>query len=370
VSILVRQRKGYTGWWVIATYRGQRTHKKFVTKPAAEKYAAIYEKELAARISQRTAPWLLSTYFERWLTEYARVHCKPSTVEQYEIGYQKFIRPQLGQHLLSTITRADVRSLIATMHQAGKSRNTIKAYLAPLSAVFNQAIEDELIARNPAFRALPKTRGVEQSKIAKALTENETRHLLTTCQQVLPHRYPFLLCFLRTGMREGEVIALRWTEVDFARQLIHVRRTLAPAKLRNRVGEQEKVYLPKSGKYRSVPMSDELATCLKQRRAVHAEDVLVFPSTTGTLLNPANFRHRDWKRLFIAAKIPQVRIHDLRHTFATLLLEQGVPLINVQKLLGHHSIKVTADLYGHLVSANMRSEVNLLDAPVAETHAT
>jgi len=365
VRVRIKPEQPHLGYWVIITHNGQRWSKLIGDKRSADKFAREVELELGrGSLNLGSArSLLLGPYFDKWLNDYARVHCKPSTVEQYEVGWQRYIKPLLGTKPLASISRSDIRTVIRAMQEEKKSRNTIKAYIAPLSACLNQAIEDELIAKNPAFRIFPKIRGEEQSKIAQPLSEETLSHLLDVCRRSFPARHPMLLMFARTGMRIGEVIATHTADLDFARHVVHVRRTYAPAKNRY-LGEdrREKPYSPKSGRYRSIPLSEELEATLQQYLRTRSDSSpLLFPNQVGKMENPNNFRRRDWTRLFIKAGLPRVRVHDLRHTFATQLIERGVSLAHVKEILGHHSIKVTVDLYSHLVPAKYRDVVNLLD---------
>jgi integrase len=359
MGVRVRQRIGKPGFWVVVSAQGKQRYKHFPTRTLALKYAAIVEERLATAPLTKSQD-TLSSYFEAWLHAHAQLQLKPSTFAQYTTGYERYIKPLLGSRLLVSITRGDVRQLVATMAADEKSKATMKAYLAPLSAMFNRAIEDEVVLRNPCFRILPRARGAGQSKVGRALNVVDLNRLLVACRTWYPQHYTFVLTLARTGMRVGEVQALCWTEVDFATHCICVRRTFRSSRHRSAAGED---YSPKSGRYRDVPMSEELERELQKAFAIrNLQSTLVFPSIRGTAKDLPNFRKRAWQTILNHAGIGKLRLHDLRHTVGTLLLEAGVPIVQVQKILGHHSIKVTVDLYGHLESGRYRDAVNVLDS--------
>jgi integrase len=200
----------------------------------------------------------------------------------------------------------------------------------------------------------------------------------------LTHYYPLFLCACRSGLRQGELIALKGTDLDFFGSFIYVQRTLS----------RGKITPPKNGKARKVDMSKNLTTVLtdllsKKRAAALRKEMekpaadrrdaatvvnevmedWVFTTPPGTQLEPSNLR-KVFSKLLIAAKLRRVRFHDLRHTFATLLIQQGESLVYVRDQLGHFSIKVTADTYGHLVPGGNRQAVDKLDQRVTITEKT
>ena len=367
MGVLVRQVKGKTGWWVIATHNKKRKTWKFNDKRAALAHAKEHERLLALRVANPTSGLTLSEYFDRWITEHIEAQRKGATLDQYRIAYQRYIKPTLGTRNLDSITRSDIRTLLAVMRADKKSTATMRAYLAPLSAMFNQAIEDELVSKNPVFRQLPIARYGLQNPVAKVLKRDELETLLTVCRKRYAPHYPFVLALARTGMRVGEATALRWPEVDLTNGNILVRRTHRESKWKREA--EDLAYAPKSGKYRSIPMSNELHETLRLWHAARNKDnPRVFSSKNGGLVDLANFRKRAWTRMLREAEVPHIRLHDMRHTVATLLLEANVPLIKVKEILGHHSIKVTADLYGHLDAGKYKDEVNTLDSNARGEH--
>lgn len=199
--------------------------------------------------------------------------------------------------------------------------------------------------------------------------------LMAAMDKKYAHFYPLLLCAARTGIRKGELISLKGIDLDFHGRFVHVQRNLS----------RGKISATKNGKDRKVDMSSQLAEVLKDllsRRRAEAlrkemekpaadrrdaativnevmEDWL-FTTPTGTRIDPGNLL-KLFNRLLVDAKLRRVRFHDLRHTFASLLLAQGESPTYVKEQMGHSSIQVTVDIYGHLIPGGNRQAVDKLD---------
>jgi integrase len=194
-----------------------------------------------------------------------------------------------------------------------------------------------------------------------ALTRDEARTFLEVVGEHYPHYYPFFLCALRTGMRLGELLALEWGDIDFRGGFIEVRRAHVKGQITT----------PKNGKTRRVDMSPQLAETLKDllpesKREAWARGWgevlgLVFVNGGGKVVDHANLRTRVFWPALATAGLRRIRLHDLRHTFASLLIQNGESLAYVRDQLGHHSIQITVDTYGHLVPGANRQAVAKLD---------
>ncbi len=165
-------------------------------------------------------------------------------------------------------------------------------------------------------------------------------------------------------MREGELIGLQWGDVDFSGRLIEVRRNV----------RRGRITTPKNGKTRRVDMSLQLTNTLERLLAQRKAEALkkgesldavteswVFTTPQGTQLDPDNLRKRVFYCALSMAGLRRVRFHDLRHTYASLLIQQGESLAYIRDQLGHHSIQITVDTYGHLVPGGNRQAVDKLD---------
>jgi integrase len=175
----------------------------------------------------------------------------------------------------------------------------------------------------------------------------------------------------QTGMREGELLGLQWDDVDWQRNLIELRRTVAFRKGRLIVNT------PKSGRLRTIDVPAGLVGRLRDLRSIRQAEAAVagaelspwvFPSATDSTkpLNDAWFRDRVWRPLLEKAEVQHVRVHDARHTYASLMLRRGVPPAYVSRQLGHSSIQVTVDLYGHFIPGADRHHVEGLAEAIAQ----
>jgi integrase len=185
--------------------------------------------------------------------------------------------------------------------------------------------------------------------------------------------YPLLLCALRTGLRFGELLGLQWDDVDERGRFIEVRRTLRDGQ------EHRRVALPKNGRIRRVDLSSQLAEEFRRLRAERRREALasgwgalpwIFVTGEGRPLFKANFARRVFHPLLKRAGLRRIRFHDLRHTFASRLIQNGESLAYVKEQMGHASIKITVDTYGHLVPGSNRAAVDRLDRTGRNPRAT
>jgi len=359
--------------------RRQRAHDEPSWCPAAERRRTRVE---AAR-AVTARPVRLREYAERWLREHVEIACKPRTREHYASVFKHHVYPTLGDVALGDVTRERLRTLLAERSAAGRtskkkrqegngeheplSRSTLANILIPLRALLNAAVDDGKIASNPAVRLGRFSRGLNEREARKveALTAEELACVLAVASKLYPESADILHVLAWTGLRLGEACALQWGDIDVAGRFLEVRRTIGLRARRLLVGA------PKSGQARRVDLPAVLASRLGERRSIReaeaavAEEQLspwVFPSPSDSEkpLNAEHLRFKVWYRILRHANLRGVRLHDLRHTYASLLLQAGEPIGYVKQQLGHSSIQVTVDRYGHFVPGANRSAVDRL----------
>ncbi|MGQ9688911.1 MAG: tyrosine-type recombinase/integrase [Desulfobaccales bacterium] len=262
---------------------------------------------------------------------------------------------------LDQITRSVFKELIYAKLKDGLAPVTVTRIKALASVVLSHAVEDGLIAANPAVRMGRLIKGKERKADVNPLTREEARAFLEAVAEHHPRYYPFFLCALRTGMRLGELLALEWGDIDFRGGFIEVRKSCVHGRITT----------PKNGKSRRVDMSRQLAETLKALLTERKREALakgwrevpasVFVNEAGKFLDHGNLRRRVFWPALAKAGLRRVRIHDLRHTYASLLIQNGESLAFVKDQLGHHSIQITVDTYGHLVPGANRQAVDRLD---------
>jgi integrase len=375
MGVRVRFYRG--AWWVFVKHKGRRRSKKVGDEQAARAVARRIRERLALgdlRLFEKCSPTFKS-FAETWLRQ-GEGGRKPSTHRFYSFNLMLHILPVVGPKPIGSITRADCRELIACCREKGLQPASMRGVNRTLSAVLSQAVEDAHLQANPAFRMgkYLRDRDASVSEI-HPWTAEEAHRFLATVESMEAHWHPFFLCALRTGMRLGELIALEWRDVDFEARLIHVRRAW--------VGGRSTT--PKNKQRRKIDMSLKLTEALRKlrtaqrraswrRREAVPDTVFVMPDlvrivneqrtlVTGGRVDGDNVRRRVFQPLLPKAGVPEIRLHDLRHTFASLLIQNGESLAYVRDQLGHSSIQVTVDIYGHLVPGANRAAVDRLDAP-------
>jgi integrase len=374
MSVKIRKRNG--SWWVFIDYRGQRKARKVGTRQAAEAVKRELEAKLALGdmgIFAKKPSVTFDEYADRWLKEYAEVQCKPSTVASYRQLLCLYLRPVFGKVLLTELNRDRVKEFLAGLVTTAKlSRNTIRLILCALRVICNHAVEDGITMQNPAARLGRFTKSERPKFQASALTRDETERLLDAAKQICPDYFPLFLVALRAGLRRGEVIALKWGDIQLGESDEDTNRYI----LVQRNYAEEQFTTPKSGKSRRVDLSRQVRKVLielRDKRLLESflqgkgsiADELVFPSRSGTVLDPANMIHYHFLPSIEKAGLRRIRFHDLRHTFGSLLIQQGASLTYVKEQMGHSSIQITVDTYGHLIPGADIAWVDKLDSPTS-----
>ena len=349
-SMGVRIKFHKRAWWIFISRDGRRRAKKIGDKETATRVAQRIREQLAVgafNLPPAATEEKLDAYAKTWLAGLTG-NLKASTIRFYDSNLERYVLPLLGDRPLTAVSRADARELIISCRKKGLRLNTVKGIARTLSAVLSQAVEDEKIPANPALRlGRHLRRGDEPKHEVQPLTRDEAGHLVAVAREHFPRWHPWILLTLRTGLRLGEQIALQWGDIDWHGRFIIVQRNLVRGVLTS----------TKSHQRRRVDLSAQLfATLLEWRRQQRARWLKkgkpvpewVFPSLEGTALEERNVRHV-FTRMLEKAELRKIRVHDLRHTFASLLLQQGESVVYVKEQLGHGSIQITVDTYGHLI---------------------
>ena len=318
-------------------------------KEAADKLA----KALADRASGYTFDtenMTVGEYLDRWLNDSDRGSVRPSTYERHEQIVRLHLKPALGCVKLSKLTPAHVQGLYRDKLDSGLSPATVQKIHTVLHKALAQALKWNMIPRNAADAVKAPRPAPEEMH---PLSPDEARKLIEAVRgDTLEALY---VLAVHTGMRQGELLALRWEDIDLNEGVIRIRRTLVRSGGRISIGE------PKTkGSRRTVYLTGAAVEALKTHLEQQLEDIerlgdlyrdhgLVFTSGVGTLINPTNLRIRSFAPLLERAGLPQIRFHDLRHTCATLLLSRNTNLRLVQDLLGHATVAITLDTYSHII---------------------
>lgn len=292
-------------------------------------------------------------YLERWLADCVRDTVKESTYSSYMRLAEKHAIPALSRTKLKTFNAAHVRALFREKLDSGLSARTVQYLRFVLRKAMDQAVADGLIPRNPVLTV--RSPQVRREEI-KPLSGSEARAFLQAASEAGDRLEALYILAVHCGLRQGELFALKWEDVDLDARTLQVRRTLT------RVKDGEPVFTtPKTAKSRrQVRLTNGAVSALRahrkrqlERRMEYAgiwkDHGLVFTSETGTPLNRHNVAQRSFKPLLKRAGLRDIRFHDLRHTCATLLLSRGQHPKFVQELLGHSTIAITLDTYSHVL---------------------
>jgi len=305
----------------------------------------------------------LEEYAPKWL-QIKQAEVKPSTLTSYEYALRVHILPDLGKHQLGKLTREAIKAFLGKKNEAGLSRDTVRVLHATLRALLEEAVESGIVPVNVARRAGKFVKGkADRGEKIQFFSRDELALFLETAKSEALAYYPLFLCLARTGLRIGEAIGLQCGDLDFAGFGIEVRRNI----VKGRVGT------PKNGRTRRVDMSQQLAQVLRGEIANRKAQLLrlgksadelgnlwLFQSGAGGPLDDSKVR-KVLARLLVKAGLPRRNLHSLRHSFASLLIQNGESLAYVRDQLGHSSIQITVDTYGHLVPGGNRRAVNRLD---------
>jgi integrase len=307
-------------------------------------------RRLRSHLPAKDRKIILAAFTESWITStLAASDRKPSTKSLYAtLARKHIIEATIGAQPLDKLKPSHVEAWKVELKGRGLSDATIRRTFSALRAILDTAVRDEALARNPAAAVkAPKVSPQE----AAYLTPDQVRQLLEAART---SRYAKLFEFLvNTGLRRGEALALRWSDVDLDVGVIRVRGTLG------RVDGALVVTEPKTAKSRrSVPLSTAAERVLRDVRAAQAAERLkagsmwqqtglVFTTEFGTACEPRNAL-RALQDTAKHAKLPTIGLHTLRHSAAAVMLVNGVPLKVVSEVLGHASIGITGDIYGHV----------------------
>jgi integrase len=299
----------------------------------------------------------LGEWLNRWMVSYKKNTLKSSTYESYEMFIKNHINPIIGNIPLTKLQAIVLQKFYNDKLTSGRndkkgglSTRTVRYLHSIIRQALGQAIKEGFLQNNPADATSPP---VVKNKQMRPLTEED---LLVFLEATKDDRlFAAYLLSVTTGLRRGELLGLCWDCVDFDQELIVVQRQLLRLKSGLILDESTK---SKSGK-RSVTLTDDAIGELRNHRKrqieerlllgeVYQDNNLVFCREDGSFLGPVEFS-KCFQRHLVKAGLPKVRLHDLRHTHATLLLKRGVPAKMVQERLGHSSITMTLDLYSHVM---------------------
>ena len=304
----------------------------------------------------RARNYTVGSWLEIWMENYAKVKLRPSTFKTSQGFLKNHIKPQIGGIPLADLTSLDLQRFYKHLLDGGRvdrieakkkpkglAPKTVRNIHQMIGSAYNLAIEQRLVTKNPTQGcALPKV----EHKEMRTLTADQ----LTSFLREAKDSGVFALYYidLTTGLRRGELLGLKWSDIDLERGDLRVQRQIGRID-----GKIMEMPLKTKNAYRTLPLSADAIDVLKAQKAKVAGSEWVFPSHTGGPLSPDSVLHM-LHRVLKRAGLPEVRFHDLRHTFVTLALQNGVDIKTVSGMLGHFSAGFTLDTYAHVTTSAKR----------------
>ena len=298
----------------------------------------------------------LGDFLERWLQDDVSISVRPTTLASYRSTLKNHVIPHLGGVKISKLTPAHIQALYGLLQKQGRSPRLRQYVHAVLHRALLRAVRWQLIVRNPCD-AVARPR-VPRKEI-HPLSTDEVRTFLNAARD--DHLEALYVLAVTTGLRQGELLGLRWSDVDLKKGTLQVRRSVTEVNGKLDFSE------PKTAKGRrqiTLPQIavDSLRLQRKSGKATPHPSTLIFPDAKGGPIRKQNLVRRSFRPLLERAGIRRIRFHDLRHTAATLLLAEGVHPKVVQERLGHATISLTLDVYSHVVEGMQKEAASKLDA--------
>lgn len=287
------------------------------------------------------------------LLKYKKPNIRHSTFRQYKGHIENHLKPIFSASKINRINFNSIEKFISHSTGNGVKPPTLKKILITLGSILTYSVRKRLCVYNPV-REIEKPKTLKKKQV-EFLNPAEIKTLIYKSKD---QKYRTLITLaVMSGMRQGEIMGLKWTDIDWFNCQVHVKRTY----------NHEHFYEPKSeASRRSIGLGPSVISELKKWKIAcpYTELDLIFPNEVGKPMDANGLFKREFKATLRRAKIKDIRFHDLRHTFASLLIDQGEHPKYIQSQMGHSSINVTMDTYGHLMKTVNREASNRLDKAV------
>ena len=309
----------------------------------------------------KTGKYTVTMWMNEWFENVAKIKVRPSSHQTYRGYIDHHIAPNIGSIPLEKLTTMDLQKLYrkllnkgrvdrveAKQQPKGLSAKTVRNINQVISSAMDFAVAQKIIPENPCKPvALPKVEHKEMQTIPAEQLQAFLQEAKATGV------YEMYYIELATGLRRGELLGLKWTDIDWNNGIIKVKRQVARVD-----GQIVETPLKTKNSYRTVTVSQQAIEVLKQQKE-KTNDEYVFPSPNGGPISPDSVNNM-LKRVLARAGIPKVRFHDLRHTFATIALQNGVDIKTVSGMLGHFSAGFTLDTYAHVTTAAQKEAADTI----------
>lgn len=368
-SILKRKRVNGTVYMARVEYdpdpaSGKRRQRSetFPTRKAAEKRLSAWLGEIDRGTVVEPSKVTVAELFAAWFDDVATHTVRPSTLDGYKLTERLHIRPDLGRIPVQRLTASDVQAFYARKLKAGVSPRTVQLCHLRLSQALKQAVRWSWITANPCLSVDPPR---VTYKRGNTWNSDQLRRFLGAATDDGLH--PLWTVLATTGMRRGEALGLRWRDVDLDRGTVTINQSVIA-----KTGAPEIVAPKTDAGRRTITLTPDTTKALREYRPIWAsrklaappelwqDTDLVFCTSLGRPINPNNIT-RNFERIIAGInaklptdapaemKLPRIRVHDLRHTHATLLINARVPITAISQRLGHANVSITLNTYSHLL---------------------
>lgn len=352
--------------------RIQKWFSGFKTKRDAERAMTEKMQELNTGTFVEPSHEDFATYIQRWLED-KKSQVRPSTLRSYDWLVRCHVVPNIGHIRVSDLRPQHLQTMYRTLSEGESplSTRSIQQLHTVIHESLKRAVKWSIVARNVADAVDPPRVERRQSSI---WTPEQALQFLEVSKKEERYWIGFVLAIM-TGMRKGEILGLRWSDIDWDHGFVQIRQTLSWSQ--GKPAFQE----PKTERSRrSVAMSPETMTALRRHKRIQAQERLIFDSeyqdndlviarADGRPQNPRTFDDA-WYRALELSDLPRIRFHDLRHTHASLLLQQGVHPKIVSERLGHATINITLDTYSHVLPGLQKEVADRFDDVIFKSSKT
>ena len=311
----------------------------------------------------RVGRYTVGVWMDEWFENYAKVKVRPSSHQTYRGYIDNHIKPSIGKLPLEKLTSLELQKLYKKLLEKGRverieskgqskglSPKTVRNIHQIIASAMKLAKEQRIIATDPTEGcALPK---LEHREMKTLPVEQLTSFLREAKDSGIFEMY---YVELATGLRRGELLGLKWEDIDLDRGNLRVKRQITRID-----GEIVEAPLKTKNAYRTLPLAEDTIAVLQQQKKKVGNSPWVFPSPVGGPISPDSVLHM-LHRVLRRAGLPRVRFHDLRHTFATLALQNGVDIKTVSGILGHFSAGFTLDTYAHVTTAAQKEAARTME---------
>lgn len=303
---------------------------------------------------------LVDAWFEYWISVKKKT-VRPNTVRNYTERYERNIKAVIGKKLLTEVKPIHCQKIFSDMADDGYRTTTIYQTRIALYNMLEFAKENDVIINNPCKKSVKSDMGKPSDKKEALTIETQKKFLEGATGQSYENQYRFIL---QTGLRTGELVGLKWEDIDFENKTLTIQRSM---EFRYKVGEW-RVGPPKSKSgYRTIPLTDEAIRILKAQKEKNRKIKVIPMEWTDQVFlcrkgEPVKNSTYDTALFKICDKvgIKRFSMHVLRHTFATRCIEGGMMPKTLQKILGHSNIGITMNLYVHITEEEKLKEINLV----------